>query len=519
MLTIKTTGVEDYLDGSANIKALIIGGPGAGKTRFSSYWPKPIFLDCENGRGSLADRNMPYAEIKSSTDMLDALEYLKGLQRTPKAQRQFQTVVVDTVDSFQRLVKEEWVTANKAQTFTGFDAWGYLDTKMQLLLTRLLNLDYNVVTLSHFEVTTFKEGDATVRELKVQLQGKISEQIFNDFGLVGWLGTYWAAGENGRIQKRGLTFQPTPDRPFLKDRFNATPPMIDIAFDDSDYQQLFQAFFERPEFEAFTESAVVGEIPSAPITGNGGAISQPAEGGPTATPLRLLPGGASDAEVPLEKKLKGELEKIATDLGVSFKGNTLKGELITAIRDKQAQVKAAQPNPSASDAGGSSLSADPTPARESSDPVDPWSPPSSGSPTPATSSGSPSSAASATSTAAASEAAPPAAGGGSSSTALADAVAAEGPARTVLDQMTPEQVITAMGGGEVISREPADTPVTSQPAAPSATSSASSAQQGPSACADCGADLTADWQDPQKKNAMRMGFIKHRKYLCSAHQN
>ena len=44
------------IDGSANIKALIIGGPGAGKTRMSSYWPKPIFLDCENGRGSLADR-------------------------------------------------------------------------------------------------------------------------------------------------------------------------------------------------------------------------------------------------------------------------------------------------------------------------------------------------------------------------------------------------------------------------------------------------------------------------------
>ena len=31
MLQIKTTGVEDYLDGSANIKSLIIGGPGVGK--------------------------------------------------------------------------------------------------------------------------------------------------------------------------------------------------------------------------------------------------------------------------------------------------------------------------------------------------------------------------------------------------------------------------------------------------------------------------------------------------------
>lgn len=513
MLTIKTTGVEDYLDGSANIKALIIGGPGAGKTRFSSYWPKPIFLDCENGRGSLADRNMPYAEIKSSTDALDALVYLKGLEKTPKAARQFQTVVVDTIDSFQRLVKEEWVTANKAQTFSGFDAWGYLDTKMQLLLTRLLNLDYNVVVLSHFEIITFKEGDATIREQKLQLQGKISEQIFNDFGLVGWLGTYWAAGENGREQKRGLTFQPTPDRPFLKDRFNATPPMMDITFDDADYQQLFQAFFERPEFETYAESAVVGEIPNAPITGHGGPVAPPAEGGPTDRPLTLVPRDAgappSDAEVPLERKLKGELEEIARNLGITVKGNTLKGELITSIKAareaqtgvvaKESDAPAASPEPMP-DPPQSPV--DPGPAASPSD--DPWSPPTSGNLTPGISSGSSSTAPTATPPVAPPAAAPQPAASDSSSTA-APADNGQEALDLVRDQL----------GGEVISTEPADTPATPQPDAPSATPSAPSAAQGPSVCADCGADLAADWQDPARKNAMRMGFIQKRKYLCS----
>lgn len=77
---------------------MVIGAPGAGKTRMASFWPKPIYADIESARGSLSDRNMPYAEIKSSQDMLDFLEYLKGMQRVPKAQREYQTVVIDTLD-------------------------------------------------------------------------------------------------------------------------------------------------------------------------------------------------------------------------------------------------------------------------------------------------------------------------------------------------------------------------------------------------------------------------------------
>lgn len=47
----------------------------------SRFWPRPIFADCEGGRGSLADRNVPYAEIKNSQDMLDFLSHLKDQER------------------------------------------------------------------------------------------------------------------------------------------------------------------------------------------------------------------------------------------------------------------------------------------------------------------------------------------------------------------------------------------------------------------------------------------------------
>ena len=42
-----------------------------------------------------------------------------------------------------------------------------------------------------------------------------------------------------RVEKRGLTFKRTPDKPFLKDRLFVTPTWMEVTFDDSDYTKLF----------------------------------------------------------------------------------------------------------------------------------------------------------------------------------------------------------------------------------------------------------------------------------------
>ena len=493
MLQIKTTGVEDYLDGSANIKALIIGGPGAGKTRMSSYWPKPIFLDCENGRGSLADRNMPYAEIKTSKDMLDALEYLKSQERVPKVERQFQTVVIDTVDSFQRLVKDEWVQQTKSASFTGYDAWGYLDTKMQMLFARLLNLDFNVLVLVHYKDKTFKDGENQVREFTLQLQGAISDIIFNDFGLVGWLGTYWAASGEGRVQKRGLTFQPTPDKPFLKDRFNVTPKWMEIEFSDNDYHQIFEAFFNRPEFEDFAEAEVVGEIPDAAksLAASSGPVAKPVEGGP------LPPADPIAApELPLEKQTKEQLVEVAKGLGLTVKGNLLKSEILKLIKDHKAKPEPepeAKPTEQAEDLHTPMALTKPT--EKAAEPVDPTPTPSENS-----SDGSTPTQQNADVTNASLAQSSPTA----TSSAADDEQA---------QPMDPDEVAKALGA-EVIAEEKHDTPST-QPITPPPTPAAKSASQGPSACADCQRDLGPEWADSTKKDYIRLSFVKFRRYLCT----
>lgn len=336
-LTIRTTGLEQYAPGgNARLKLMNIGGPGAGKTRMASFWPKPIWADCEGGLASVADRNVPYATINTSDDMLDFLSFLATESRKPETSRQFLTVVIDTLDAFQRKVKDEWLQKNpNSQSFRGFEAWGYLDSKMQMLLTRLLNLDMNVIVNVHYKDKTIREGsgDSAVerQELMLQLSGDVKDSAFNDFDLVAWMGTYWVAGADGREEKRGLTFRRTPEKPFLKDRLHFTPKWFEVTFTENDYTGLFsllQARLDEIREAASEGGQVVGEIPTAQdFRPSGSAVSPDAVSGGA-----LAAQGPRD--IPLPQYGKPELQSFARLLGITFKGNTLKSELIDAIEAK-----------------------------------------------------------------------------------------------------------------------------------------------------------------------------------------
>lgn len=341
-VVIKTTGLEQYAPGgAARVKMLNIGGPGVGKTRLASFFPKPIYADCEGGLASVADRQVPYATINTSQDMLDLLAFLKLECKMPADKRTYETIVIDTLDAYQRKLKAEWMDKNNKEAFTGWEAWGFLNQKMGLLLTRLLNLDMNIVVNVHYKDKTTKDDETgkETHELMLQLQGETADTAYNDFDLVGWTGTYWEAEGGERVLRRGITFKATPDKPFLKDRLHVTPAWLPIEFTEEDYLGLFSRISAR--VNELKPSDVVGEIPSedendqAPAT-----VVRPdvATSGP-------LPSAEKVLQVPLAQLDKPSLSKMARDLGVTtlasgapIRGNTLKAELIEAIEAHQAKA-------------------------------------------------------------------------------------------------------------------------------------------------------------------------------------
>jgi hypothetical protein len=242
-LVIRTTGIEDYLDetGQAFIKALIMGEASAGKTRSASFWPKPFFADCEQGRMAIADRKVPYVEIATSDQMFALTDMLKRECMKPYDKRAYQTLVIDTLDAFQRKVIAERLAAERKEALSGWADWGYLDAKMTMLVERLLNLPMNIVVNLHIKERGGNDDDGPTRK-EPKLKGDIRDQIANEFDLVGHMSTYWVAEQGERKLKRGIKWAPEPTFPILKDRSGQLPPFTPVVFGPEDYTGLLDAF-------------------------------------------------------------------------------------------------------------------------------------------------------------------------------------------------------------------------------------------------------------------------------------
>jgi len=295
-LIIKTTGWEDYLgEEGAYIKALIMGPPGAGKTRSASFWPKPIFADCEKGRMSIADRGVPYGEIRSSEQMDDLLDLLKK-ECKKGADRAYQTLVIDTVDSLQRIWIHERLESEKKEALSGWADWGHLDGKASQFLEKLLNLPMNIVVNMHVKEKSeeIAGSDSKLIVVEPKLKGDLRDQIAAEFDLVGYMATYWQAVDGKRTLSRGIRWQPEPRYPILKDRSGRLPNFTEVEFTDQDFQVLYESIV-GDHIDQMPTTSVVAEI------GEETKVSLPAgpdeKGGPVAA-VKDFPRTKADKKEP-----------------------------------------------------------------------------------------------------------------------------------------------------------------------------------------------------------------------------
>jgi hypothetical protein len=261
-LVIRTTGLEDYLDGGeGRIKALIMGSPGSGKTRSSSFWPKPLLADCEEGRMSVADRRIPYAAITSPADMKALLDMAEAEAKKPKDQRRFETLVVDTLDAYQRIVIQDYLRRAKKPSMSGWQDWGHLEAEMNELVSRLNGLPMNVVINLHVKDTKVggdDDGDGGYLVKSPKLKGDLKDQIAAEFDLVGFMEAGWEAIDGKRALARYIQWEPSPDKPILKDRSGRLPKRTPVTFSERDYLGLLEPL--RAAQQALTASSVVDTL-------------------------------------------------------------------------------------------------------------------------------------------------------------------------------------------------------------------------------------------------------------------
>ena len=126
-ISLKRTG-----DVSVNgVKMLVYGTAGAGKTTLIRTLPKPIILSAEAGLLSLSGSDIPYIEIGSMTDLMEAYEWLSAPEGLT-----YETVCLDSISEIAEVV----LASEKAASKDPRQAYGAMQDKMADLIRAFRDL-------------------------------------------------------------------------------------------------------------------------------------------------------------------------------------------------------------------------------------------------------------------------------------------------------------------------------------------------------------------------------------------
>lgn len=184
-LTFKRTGDADY---PRFLKVLVQGPPKSGKTTFASTAPNVVFLALPDaGLMSIAHKNVPYRDVEDPQDLqMLQLMLADPLMRDKLAKSlglpAIETIVIDTLDSLQELMKKAILKANRATEMRQAD-WGKLKEHLSAVVKGYVALPINVIFTVH--TTTVQDDEQRIIHAPA-LQGAIKDEIAGwvDFSLL-----------------------------------------------------------------------------------------------------------------------------------------------------------------------------------------------------------------------------------------------------------------------------------------------------------------------------------------------
>lgn len=200
-------------------------------TRMSSTFPNVFYANVEGGLMSVADRAVPFADISSSDDLNGLLQ---ALRQPPKAREAalgvpVSTIVIDTLDAFQKLLVDERKRNEKKETMAIAD-WGWLGDQLRMVVRNFRNLEMNVIFTCHVKTDSDAESGQTF--VKPALQGAMGDEIAAYVDIAGLLKASpknaIKDGKTIRVLQRTIQTGPDLRHPWLKDRSGKLPFEFDV---------------------------------------------------------------------------------------------------------------------------------------------------------------------------------------------------------------------------------------------------------------------------------------------------
>lgn len=264
--TVRRTGAADY---GQFIKVLIAGVPGSGKTRVSSTFPNPLIASAEGGLMSIAERGVPYVEIKSLGDLIGVRSIMEAdaEMRAELVGCPVDTIVIDTIDTVQRILIEERLQATRQDSMKIQD-WGWLGNQMSALINGFRACDAHVVFTCHIK----EQNDADTGRVWFDpaLQGQTAKQLpgMVDLALVLQARTRKVATDETieTVLDRFLLTRPNEQFDWVKDRSGKLPEVFPVDM-ETEYERMSAAIFGEvnvPTGEVLLEAEVDNPGSSSP---------------------------------------------------------------------------------------------------------------------------------------------------------------------------------------------------------------------------------------------------------------
>jgi len=162
-------------------KVGVFGVPGIGKTTIAANAPNPIIIPCEDGIGTLDVPRFPIP-----TKLGDVLGYLQDLY---EGDHDYQTVVVDTLDSLEPLIWQQCCDDHGKDNIEDFGygkgVTGFAPEKWRQVLhcLELLRNERNmaIIVTAHSDIKRFDAPDAEPYDRYVMRLHKVANGLVADW--------------------------------------------------------------------------------------------------------------------------------------------------------------------------------------------------------------------------------------------------------------------------------------------------------------------------------------------------